>query len=1115
MRRRIWTSDLYICELVSQDILAQPYIWYVTLIRSFSFAFQFLIDAADRLKQLESSNAYINLLLERISSVCRGHLQWLAQSAERSKSGHFAANYWVTGKIMTKQSGSWQPQDSLTDTAFHIIKAGQYASLYSERDGLDHARSAIRDICGPWITSLDNLDHRSCFAWPHTQESETNVFRLDDHVWIWKALCSIDDLELWKPDLMENITRDTLKKFTPGHVQREMLRRFTTENSVSRKRMLAVTRSSRETRFLFHARDTALFYGSDWDFFLEDTSFREVWINSIEAQAHHDGNQETGWDNALRYALAIVMGTDDHRINKRPPADMVKSALAVLFQSTSPNGFFPGQLDIATKEPVLFYSEPDRDFYFHASFEIPFVLFTTAVQINAMYTQTTKPPKPVKRTMSELQASINTLQTEMKANSPESDIGELSRQLTAQPKLQPLERAIERDHAPLSAPDSKILTMKKTLPYSRFVDTTSIVDIDEEWLYNYPAFLSSETEMSANYVRDQATTLSDLGNSGAGHVIQAGVETYLKAAGPMPAGDKTEEFAFSTDREAGLVVDTARKRNVNLGRLHKRTDDFYRILNNAELWGKLKDSRRAQNAKKRFVWLPNANAETAMMCYLSSPETERASISLFFDRHSYHEKYFFDDTTMFLNTWETEFHLSFYMLLGLNGVASTGIPGSKEDIFPGRQGKQITKASMGFRFMGDFFDRYWTCHFIECVPAKEATEEGLPRFSFTFSRDEKAWRQRKVLELYLFERILTALVESTQDIFNEVRDEFGLRKGAFSVSISNSDDYFSADWQKFQHMLEAVEQELASGLLIVSKWETRDKDRGQEKPRWTRNDEQNYGSQIKKLLGSTNRKIRDMQSLHANIKSLKETLISSQEHIRDDLGLRGAEDIRFFTYVTVVFLPLGFASSIFSLNGTPGGSLIASMAVTAVVVFALTLIALYNAKTIGIVIDQISNVIDIYYGGYTRATMSRSAIVRRHRGRRGRQTEVRAEAWREPPVKTDENKEATRHKSTDDMKSVYFWFWLAYLLIELPARRVLLGYAALKDQTLNWTACYNVLIGILLLPFCIISWVLQVIVYNFLDVFKFLWGKLHSTIGDTAADHNRLGALAPPVIASR
>lgn len=1053
-----------------------------------SFAFWFLVESAKRLKQLRSEDPYVCQLLSRIETVCRGHLRWL-ERAERFSSGPFegcfAANYWVTGKIMESQSMSYTPPDSLTDTAFQIIKAALYSEVYEETVGLEFSQRIIMDVCEPWVRAMDKLDKRSSFAWPHTQASETNVFRLDDHVWIWKGLKSIEYLGLWTSHQLKTLDRGMLRKFNPNHVQREMLRRFTTENSVSRKRMLAVTRSSLETRFLFHARDTALFYGSSWNFFLQDTMFCEVWDNSIEAQPYHIGNQETAWDNALRYALAIVMGARGHRINKRSPAEVVKSSLAVLFKTTSPSGFFPGQLDSTTKEPTLFFNERDRDFYFHASFEIPFVLLDNAQKINSIcQSDTGANPRVTKRANTDPQ-SIEMLQFEAEF----ADTGgfeENTRRVPARSDFQPLGQDLEHVHASV-AMFNKDLVMKKTLPYSRFIDTSSIVNMDEEWLYNYPPFLSGEGELSATDLRQQLEELEKQGIHASGAVIRSGIKSYLKNYSQV-TGD-IPDFQFDERRQTGMVADTAKNRYRNMGRRSKNVAENYTLLDNMEFWDKIKPPRTAQKAKKRFIWLPSADAETALACFASSPESERGALSLFFDRHADLTGYFFDDTTMYLNTWETEIHLSFYQLLGPGEVKGPGIPDAREEKFPGRVGRKIVKASMGFRFVGDIFDRYWTCHSIEYVPAKERSLEELP-FSYwpRDDKEEKAWRQRKVLELDLFERILTTLLQSTEDIYNVVRSEFGLQKGAFSVSITNSDEYFSADWLKYQYMLEAVERELASGLAIISKWETRDKDRGLEKPRWTRNDEQTYGVPIKKLLSSTNRKIRDMKSVHDNIKTLKETLISSQEHIRDDLGLRGAEDIRFFTYVTVVFLPLGFASSLFSMSDSPSSDLVSNMAICAVVALAITLVALVNAKSIGLVIGQCWSLVGKAYGDYTRATMRTSSLIQERVARKHPGSTATDEETAPQQVLTL-GEDTRPHSKKPGQKAIYSWFWLTYLVIELPARRVLLGYEALREPRPNWATVVNVIFGVLLLPFCILTWLIQVFLYNFADLSRLVWGE--------------------------
>jgi hypothetical protein len=68
--------------------------------------------------------------------------------------------------------------------------------------------------------------------------------------------------------------------------------------------------------------------------------------------------------------------------------------------------------------------------------------------------------------------------------------------------------------------------------------------------------------------------------------------------------------------------------------------------------------------------------------------------------------------------------------------------------------------------------------------------------------------------------------------------------------------------------------------------------------------------------------------------------------MRGDLEIRGADDIRLFTYVTVVFLPVGFATGIFSMSDTPSSHTLICMVITAVVALLVTVIALTNAKTL-------------------------------------------------------------------------------------------------------------------------------------------------------------------------
>lgn len=86
------------------------------------YAFKFLVDIERRLASSGIQNCYTVSLRQRILSTCEGHIKWLAhvwrkRDQKRVAAGSFAANYWVTGKEMSRESITWQLDDTTTDTA--------------------------------------------------------------------------------------------------------------------------------------------------------------------------------------------------------------------------------------------------------------------------------------------------------------------------------------------------------------------------------------------------------------------------------------------------------------------------------------------------------------------------------------------------------------------------------------------------------------------------------------------------------------------------------------------------------------------------------------------------------------------------------------------------------------------------------------------------------------------------------------------------------------------------------------------------------------------------------------------------------------------------------------
>ncbi|EXJ89887.1 hypothetical protein A1O3_02954 [Capronia epimyces CBS 606.96] len=1146
------------------------------------FAFQFLIQVAKRLNRLEQDD-YVKSLRQRIDDVCRGHLAWLRRvwelnyqpkkqanvsESRTSKTRCFVANYWVTGRSITPSnesalwSPSWMPEDSLTDTPYQVIKVAEFAALYREPSDQDLAKKIMVRVGQKWCKELFKLDKRGELVWPHARDEDITTFRLDDHVLIWKAIKSMQDLDIWvelrkekknkeddsKEDGSEDGGFDELaKRFTRSDIQRVILGHFTTLNDHSGKRMVAVKRSARETRFMLHARDTVLFYAIDWGLSLEQTSFREVWTNTIESQIHHDENQEAHWDNAIRYALAIVMASQDKTINKHTPSELLKLSLQVLFQSTSPNAFFPGQLDKNTKEPELYRDEEDRDWYFHASFEIPFVLLLHAGKINSIFDGQHQ-KQPQKNPVPDIEQ-------------PRPGMEQVAERFTAEPKNQTPGSNMGSDHAlALSDRNPEKLglwellpgsrkVMTKNVPFNSMIDSSNIVELDEEWLYNYPAFLLRDKPLTDTEVDSQITLLAEDTDS------ETDSETDIESANARPvvmkvANDKKREqgrsshYKFTTDDRLAGVADIPK--NKHLGKRDQRFEvheNLWSIENNDELLTMLRKPRRAEQAKKRLVWLPCANGETALVCYLTSPDEEKAAISEFFERHRHYDKFFSDDTTITLNTWESEFHLSFYQLIDTAAPApAPAIPEPSQEPLGGKLNYQITRASVGFRFFGDFFDRFWTCHFVEYIP-RVASDASAPTPALDFidhSDKRRSWRQRKVLELLLLDRILTEAVNSTRKIYKTVRRELDVKSdGALTFSILTSDDYFASnkEWQKFEQVLQAVQDDLAGMLDTISKWESREKDREKERPRWTHKDESKYRGDIRKLVGQTSRKIHELKTYQSQVSSLKDTLASSQDKTRNDLSLLGAENIRFFTYVTVVFLPLGFAASIFSMSDPPKGSTVKPMAVCAIVALAVTGIAIVNAKALFAVAEALFAVFAMpseLVHKYSHEKMKRSYMVGQYTQRKNQRKKPRDIVepmvhWYEQGKKSMVRWFEQRRNPCDDVEaagvastitsssnapspaprpppsdvaggdnvldidtssssSPHLGFWIAYVLIELPARRILLACYAMRKHKFTRAAVLLVVTGLLLLPLFVVSCMLQILVYNMFDILRLFWG---------------------------
>lgn len=1059
----------------------------------------------------------------------------------------------MTGEAVTlpESSEAWVPHEHVRNTAFQILKAMEFANAFHGDENGDSSLvgQIISQWAWGWLRWLERSDRRESLTWYHRENEGLKVFRLDDHVWVWRALKAMEDKRLGVWAFLYHMARRNdkssatgseeseadeilrrLLKFASRTVQQEVLRKFTAEHEILRKKMVALTRSPRETRFLFHARDTALLYGQDLGFFPEDASFREVWKNTVDAQRFHENNQETQWENALRYALSIMLGIRGHQINNRKPGDMVREATEVLLRSSSENGLFPGKLDIMTKRPLedVFHMKEDADSYYDASFEIPYIFLIHAKEIGAIVDNAAEPA------MGTASGDVN-LGYHPTGKNPNSTEAMPAHQ-TSNPKVQvgqredrELRRLLEKltdvlsaqARLPNSTPASDStrsrqlevdtqLALKKATHFSKIINPHSIVEIEDEWLFNYPDFFGSEKDENTS-IDETLDSLKDFEVTWLRSIDVAKMRLKYsclnnedgKADDQIKASFSNHELLIGTPGDSGLsIVDLpSRKRLWGKG---VKSDAHVQLGSFENIFEQMCRPRTVAKAKKRMIsWSGHGTdlgLEAALLCYAASKGDERANMLDFFERHFQHENFVFDHCNLAYNTWETEIHLRFFILVDAPAPLSGDAALKNVEGFPGVQGKHISRDSIGIRFHGDVFDRYWTLHKFapqdpKALPDKEdAYDRFLPsNISLLF--------QRKVLELHVVSGMLAHVKSRTEQILAEVKAEMGIKSGAFSWSIPSMDTYasWSRVWEDFAPLLKALADDLTSAQDIIGQWETRESGRGQERPRWTHNDEKKCRADITRGQRVLAWRKKGIQNLLDDVESLRELCTARLANAREELSFWSNQNIASFTYVTIVFLPLGFAVSVFSMNGYPDAGWVASMVVIAVVALAITATALANARLFRAVAEQFSK-------GALRLTelMSQSSLI----GQQKRQRDERARASGVPneplhgPQKGREplNSHATRH----------VLFWMAYLLIELPARRVALACRALPASLMQSLGLprpagtppaaaigrkfIRIIGGILILPLLILSWTIQLCFYNVLDILTFFGRLTRKTI---------------------
>ena len=318
-----------------------------------------------------------------------------------------------------------------------------------------------------------------------------------------------------------------------------------------------------------------------------------------------------------------------------------------------------------------------------------------------------------------------------------------------------------------------------------------------------------------------------------------------------------------------LTIEVGRKSKAK----GEREGQLYREKQISESWNRLQQLRDERNAKKRFLWFRNAPPVLEDVCYHISPDAEKQFIWLFFERLRNHTVHVEDKASRATNIWETEFLCSFLQIARSDEARNAPDLSAEVLILPEISEFPelvLRRAKLGFRLHGDFFDRFWTCHFVEEYPGDppahnineflKSKEHENPSDLFSGGR-KQVWQQRKVLELILFYHIITQLNESTGKIIQQIkgriqkykdtqerpREIIGKEQNPFSYFDTSR--YFKSirEWAHLHDILEVLSAELLGLSDAVKIWENRDERRGTEKPKWTTRTKENTATQSTKL----------------------------------------------------------------------------------------------------------------------------------------------------------------------------------------------------------------------------------------------------------------------------
>ena len=140
--------------------------------------------------------------------------------------------------------------------------------------------------------------------------------------------------------------------------------------------------------------------------------------------------------------------------------------------------------------------------------------------------------------------------------------------------------------------------------------------------------------------------------------------------------------------------------------------------------------------------------------------------------------------------------------------------------------------------------------------------------------------------------------------------------------------------------------------VVLEKWEKRSEAK-EVKSRWSLKDERDHGKRVENHTRRCKSEIENFRRQRGRfaeqqrfVEHRHNTMISQMQLREARTSTQSAEDIRLFTYVTIIFLPLSFSTSLFGMQSKPSGDIVLTMLQTTAIALAITFFFLANMKPI-------------------------------------------------------------------------------------------------------------------------------------------------------------------------